>query len=281
MSAAVKRHENNIVMDSGELFLDILDSDGNLQGERYIGDSVALDLSIVTERTTVWSGDGPIAVKLADSVRTVERTLGFTAHDISAENLALFLLAALPAQDTDDGGVRRAAGTAYKIEGVRLGRWYQLGATSDAPWGVHSVIDAAGATGVKVWDHATARVGGTNDIAAASYVLDADYGRIYIQPAAADISAGDDIWVEYTPKGASGPIVRTSASTQEVLAAIRYISDPAVGRGRNVYARRCSIAPGGEAALKSRETEMQLRFSAIVLEPGGDVPALVVDGREA
>ena len=277
MAVASEQHVNNIVVGAGEIFLDLLDADGNLQGERYLGDSVGMTLSITTERTTVWSGDGPVAVKLEDSVRTVERALGFVLHDASPENLALFALADMPAADIDDGAVRVTGAAAYKIEDVVKGRWYQLGATAAAPWGVRAI--EAGAAGAVVTT-AAAAPSQSNTIAAAAYVVDAPNARIFFKPSAAAPADGDDVWVHYTPAGAEGPVIRTSASKREVLAALRYIEDPSAGKGRNVYARRVSVAPSGEAALKSRDTEVQMQFSGVVLEPGGGVPALVIDGRE-
>lgn len=50
---------------------------------------------------------------------------------------------------------------------------------------------------------------GGNAIAAAKHVVDAANGRIYVKPTAADISAGNDIWVHYTPAGAEGSVIRT------------------------------------------------------------------------
>ena len=237
-----------------------------------------MTLSITTERTMVWSGDGPIAQKLEDSVRTVERTLGFTLHDLSPENLALFAIADIPAADTDDGSVRVAGAQAYKIEDVVKGRWYQLGATAAAPWGIRAV-KTSNADGGVVTTAAAAPSGG-NTIAAANYVVDAKNGRIFFKPPAAAPGAGDDVWAHYTPDGAEGPVIRTSTAKREVLAALRYIEDPAAGKGRNVYARRVSVSPAGETAMKSRDTEAQLQFQDVVLEPGVGVPALVIDGRE-
>ena len=91
-----------------------------------------------------------------------------------------------------------------------------------------------------------------------------------------------DLKVTYTP-GVQPATARAEATTEatQIECALRYVEDnPAAGQGRNIYIARCNLVPGGEAAIKSRDTEQQLAFTATVLSPGAGVPALIIDGVE-
>lgn len=54
---------------------------------------------MTTERTQVYSGDGPVAERLIEIVRSITRSLSMALHDMSAENLALFVAGDIGAQD--------------------------------------------------------------------------------------------------------------------------------------------------------------------------------------
>ena len=74
--------------------------------------------------------------------------------------------------------------------------------------------------------------------------------------------------------------IDVSSAPSQLTAAVRYIEDAALGKGRDLYAPRCSLQPQGEAALKSRTQEHQLTLLATVLDPGGGVAPLTITGED-
>ena len=91
MSLTTKNHTDNVIVGAGELYVDLLDSNDDTTGERFLGDGVGASLSVATERVQVFSGTGPVARKLVDAVRSIERSFSVTLRDMSPENLALFV----------------------------------------------------------------------------------------------------------------------------------------------------------------------------------------------
>ena len=103
------------------------------------------------------------------------------------------------------------------------------------------------------------------------YEVDADTGRLYI-PSTSAIPADATVYVDYTP------IAKTRARVQfdepqQIRAAIRYIEDaankgaPNNSFGYEFYAPLCTITPGGDFAVKSRENPQTITLSVAVQEP--------------
>ena len=272
MTIGRNQHTNNIVVGAGEFYLDLLDDAGGLTGERYLGDSIGGSLSITTERTTVFKGDGPVAEQLVDSVRSITRTLTVTLHDISPENLALFVGAPEPS----DSAAIAASAVTDEAHTVRPGRWYQLGQSDANPSGVRGVSSVA----------VNLAASGNAEVAAAGYVVDAAAGRIYFNDGtgqAANIdAAGTAVLIDYTPTAETAGARRQvkARDARQVQAAVRYLEDPSAGEGRNLYARRCNVGAGGEMALKSRDTQQQITVTAQILVPEvAGAAALFIDGE--
>lgn len=291
MSAISDRHSDNILLGSGHLFIDVLGAAGARTGERYLGDAAGATLAVESERVQVFSGSGPVARQLVNKVRSLTRRLSATLHDVSMENLALFVGAG-DAVGSETDAAARVGDAAAEALTVRRGRWYQLGVSAARPAGVRAVRDATaagktagahdadhgGAAALIVTTAAAAAVANNTVARATNYAVDAANGRVYILPKAADISDGDTVYVHYTPVAeAARAQVATPATPQDVRAAVRYIEETATGRGRNLYAPLCSVAASGELALMSRETEQQIQIAAEILEPGGGKAALLID----
>lgn len=288
MSAISNSHSDNILLGSGHLFIDVLSASGARTGERYLGDAVGATLAVESERVQVFSGSGPVARQLVNKVRSLTRRLSATLHDVSMENLALFVGAGDAVGAETDAAARIAGATAEALT-VRRGRWYQLGVSEARPAGLRAVRDEtatgkvagahdAGAAALILTDAAAVAAAGNTVARATNYAVDAASGRVYILPKAADIADGDTVYVHYTPIAAPArPQVATPATPQDVRAAVRYIEETATGRGRNLYAPLCSVAASGELALMSRESEQQIQIAAEILEPGGGKAALLID----
>ena len=291
--AETSTHTDNILIGSGRLYLDILDDSDATQGERDLGDAVGATLTVTTERAQVFSGSGPIARQIVNKVRSLTRSLGMTLHDVSLDNLALFVGGSDPAVEADVA-TAVISGTAEALT-VRRGRWYQLGVSAIRPAGVRAVHDVA-ATGKAAGDHdagsrsvvlTTAKSSATsgNTIARAeNYVVDAEHGRIFIRANATSADLADDsrVFAHYTPvAAATRRQVATPATPRVIRAAVRYIEDTRTGTGRNFYAPLCSVSAAGEMALMSRDTEQQITLTAEILEPGGGKAALLIDEQAA
>ncbi len=261
-------HKNNVILGSGELYIDVLDANDGLTGERYLGDAVGATLSLATERTTIQSGTGQVAQDLVDVVRSVSRTLGFTIRDMSIDNWRAFIIGE-DAQTSDrEVSVAASAVTDESWGDVKAGRSIQLGAKASNPSGVGAVgaaTDSAGAgkTSVKSDSTSVAQSG--------KWKLDEKAGRILFLD---DVS---DVKVTYTPSAKTVGRAIAGSEPKQLTCALRYIEDTASGKGRNVFVRKCVLVPGGEMALMSRETEQQMAFTATVQEPPTGWPSLVID----
>ena len=234
------QHESNIVVGAGELYIDLLDADGDLTGERYVGDSIGATLSIATERASVFSGDGPVAQELVNIARNVTRSMTLTLHDMSPENWALFIIGETEATTLAATAVVDEALT------VKRGYWYQLGQTTANPLGAWAGADL-GASNPVVDD-----AGSPQPISkAGNWEFDPETGRLYILPAALDVADGDVIGVDYTPRAAASTAVKTGDATT-VFGAVRYLEDAAAGEGRHIYARKCDSPPGASRSSRAR-----------------------------
>ncbi len=291
----IDQRADNIVIGAGEVYLDLHEG-GAPTGERYLGDAVGAALEITSEETTVFSGSGPVARELARIARSVSRTVTLTLHDISLENLALFTM-----------GAMKHLAAASPVSGEPAvfwpGRWYQLGGVA-RPAGVLSLATpaskAAAINAVTVASTAQAPVTAAQAIAAkrfgagaseteqtGQYIVDYARARIFWLPAdhalhqpKAGIQAGTTLAIGYTPDEAAR--VQVQGALGQLIGAFRYIEDSAEGRGRNIYAPRCSIQPaGGLTLLDGRSSEQQIRLAVSMLEPGGGRPALYIDGQAA
>ena len=277
MATARETHTENVLLGAGEIFIDVYENDAPTGAERYLGDSAGMTLSLTTERTTIQSGDGAVARDLVDVVRSVSRTLGFTLRDSSVANWNLFILGEEAQQEVS------ASEATTVIAGIKPGMWYQLGQSAQNPSG-------PGAINAVVMGKVKAAASGGNRQAMsdtdefAKLEFDLSTARVRLKEA---LSANRvDVEIAYTPSAArSIAQAKASAAASQITCAIRYVEvDGLAGGalGRNVYARKCNLIPGGESALKSRDTEQQLAFTATILDPGSDdgYPPLVIDGVE-
>lgn len=274
MTTAAARHTNNTIIGSGEVFLDLIEA-GEYTGERYLGDSIGASLTVATERTQVFTGDGPIAKRIVDQVRQVTHSFALTLQDAAAENLAMFIAG------TAASHAQAAVAVADETHKVNQGRWYQLGATAANPGGAGAV--AAAGFAVSVGDTPAAAVAAAAIAAAGAadhYVLDAERGRVYIVPGSATIADGKYVSIDYAPVAAERETVKFDEA-RPIEGAFRYVETvdlPGSAKGRNFYARLCSISGSGELSLKSRDTQQQIGITVEVQEPPGDWPALAIDG---
>ncbi|MCY4123517.1 MAG: hypothetical protein OXG72_21625 [Acidobacteria bacterium] len=269
-----------------------LDASDNPGPERYLGDSIGASLTGGEgDRLTVFAGDGAdSSQKLVDKLLDVSRSMSLTLHDLSLENLRLFLMGTVES-------VTPAAVSDEMFPACEPGDEFQLGTYKGASGakGGGLVIPAAPASGTKItgkagssdtafaetkirWvpKQADGRKGGTGDDAPKDgaggsnpanplLIVYGDTGRIEIPPAG-ETAAGDGsvfsslqtgFKLSYTPDTTKREFV--ASATEPVEGAVRYVEyDPREGVGRNVYMAKATIRPNGEWALKARDTEQQL-----------------------
>lgn len=269
MTVQREQHTNNVLIGAGEVYLKL---EGE-SAERYLGDAVGATLGIATEEATVFSGSGPVAQELERVTRTVTRQFTVTLHDMSPENQALFVVGEVG----DDGSATAVTDEEFRVSPKRS---YQLGVSDANPAG-RTRVSAVAVTGGTLADDGTFAAAAGNGAWAegTDYDVDADVGRIYVY--GTDKTGVDDaaVQVDYTPAVQK----RVSSKARAQRGAFRYIEQPAGGgKPRHYFAPECNIAPSGEAALlDGRNTEQQIALTIGVLEPGGALAALVIDGEAA
>lgn len=269
MTVQRSQHTDRVLIGAGEMYVKL---DGE-DDERYLGDTAGAVLAITTEETAVFSGSGAIAQELERTTRTIARQYNIAMRDISAENQALFVVG-------DVGTDGSAVAVTDENFRVRVKRSYQLGATEANPAG-RTKVSAVSVTGGTLADDGTftAAAGNAAWAEGTDYDVDADVGRIYIYETDKTKVADAAIQVDYTPT----QMKRVSAATKNQRGSFRYVEQPAGGgTPKHHFAPVCNFAPGGESALADgRNTEQQLSLTVGVLEPGGALAALVIDGEAA
>ena len=269
MTVAKDNHKDNIIIGAGEFYLVELDDNDSPLGERYLGDSLGGSLTVTTETSTVFSGDGPVAETLAQITNQITRTLSLTLHDMSPANLALFIMG-----EEDDKADVATAVADEEITIAKQGLWHQLGVSTARPEGIGAV------TGVTVVAEDSGGSGIGSLAANTDYIVDEANGRVKVVEGG-KIVATSKLKVDYTP--VAGTVRRAvTGDARQVRAGIRYIETAAFGKGNNIYAPLCNITPSGEAAFKApgRSTEQQFQLAAEILEPGAG-PGLVINGQAA
>ena len=287
---------DNIVIGAGRLYVATLDGDGDPGPERYLGDSVGASLTGGEgERLQVFAGDGADSSrKLVDKLLDVSRSMSLTLHDLSLDNIALFVMG----EKKSSGAVAAVApATPEQFPACKAGDEFQLGTyVSGAPVGGYKSIDApssttnktgyvAGASGnapavddkvlfepvmadwIELTDDETGRhtaagkdgfdAGGAP--AAPELVVFLDTARVRVLKAQAT-----GFRLSYTPIATAFDYVESSSEPLE--GAVRYVEhDPREGTGRNIYMTKATITPNGEWPLKSRTNEQTLGLSCEAL----------------
>ena len=259
MPISSDNHRNAIIIGSGRIYIDRFDDNGDLTGERYLGDSIDLSLTTATENVQVFSGDGAQARELVNSPRQVTRSGTVTLHDMSLDNWALW------AGGGEVSAINQSANPVVaEAHTVRQGRWYALGG-GDALRKV-SIMALATSPGATVIP------------AANNWEADLEHGRFYVVPGGA-IDDGDTIRVNYTPVART--LQQASGGEPTIIrGAVRYIeNNPINGIGRNIYVPNATIAPSGDTALKSRDAEQQIVLALTMLPRASDGVSIIINGE--
>lgn len=276
------------VLGAGRVYLATIGATGVPGGERLVGSSPGFELTVSSEQTDVYDDDGPVAERVVSLTRQVAHAFNLQCKDISPENLALFVgggvvsqVDAATAMDGDPASDPTPADARDKFVVDAQDRFFKLGIVPVAstspvrpakPAGVRAISPTPAHTVVSSDSDGTTVIERAPNNAAVNYVVDAAHGRIYI-PAGSSITAGDTIYVQYTPVAAAAIPRVEFDEPRQIRASLRYIEDSAnknvpVGNyGWEFFAPLCTVTPGGGMQVKSRENPEIITLSVSVQEP--------------
>lgn len=240
----------NLVVPKGRVLIDLFDTDGNPQGQRYLGKTSGFELGVESETLEYIDGESGLNEKFEEIVTQVTRTFTVTVNNINPANEALFFLADVAAKSLTAGSVTAEAHT------VKQGLYYQLGQDATNPSGVRAVesvvVNATGGTPTHVLD--------------TDYEIDEELGLLYIIPGGG-ISDDDVLEVDYDTTAVDWDQVST-AEVGSKNAALRFLADNPKGSNNDIYCPKVAVRPTGTRTIKSNEgnwAEMQLEVE--VLKP--------------
>lgn len=235
-------------------------------GEKYVAQTKEGSFSVAAETLDHYDADEGLNV-LDEQVTTKVDVKGkFTTEDITLENLADFLLASGVSSTT----ITSATGATSNFTDVVLGRYLQLGKSTALPQGARNVSNVT----IKVNGSPTAitNVGNVN------FTVDAALGRVYIQPTASAIAAGDDLLVTFDVASGTREIV--VSKDQQLRGALRFISANPVGGQRDFYFPLVNLAPSGDMNLKGTDWQ-SIGFEFTALKLDALTERVYIDGRAA
>ena len=269
--------KNNLVLGRGRLFFDRSDSDGKSTGERYLGNTPELNLT--QDVTTLDHTASDYGVKEMDDQMVLQNTRSgsFITDNISIENVSMFFggneQTVVNTQQTDVKEVLNGNNP------IRRGRFYQLGATVDEPQGMGNIDPAnfelyyaAANASVVIGSGDLSAVSGLTLLPAGNYELEADTGRVYIEPDAPDLVASSKLYAQYNRK--AGAVDMFITNDDSVRGALRYISDNPKGLQMNYYWPEVNLTPNGDYALKGDDWQ-QLSFNFAVLRKNCNTPSQI------
>lgn len=249
------------VLPRGEIYFDPYDADGNLTGERFLGNAPSLTLTIETETLDHRSSTGPVLELDKRVVVSNTRSFAVTVDEPTDENLELWAQG-----DLTEHSQSSASAATETISGVKGGRHYQIGRTDDNPVGIRPV------TSVGVTDSS----GTPSYVEGTDYEVDLALGRIKIL-AGGSITDGDDIEVTYDAEAKTWSHIESSDQGPK-KGAFRYVAYPAEGDPVDHYFPEAELAPAGDLQLIAENEWQQLPFDGNIIKKSNRA-AHYIDGR--
>ena len=214
---------NNYVLGDGEVFLDPHDTSGNQTGEVNIGNVPQFVITSKYTTQDIFAPEGEV-MALSDTINQKREYISrLSCENLNGTVLSYYLRASLIDQ-TDPAETNNLT-----IYTVMHGRWYQIGQDTNAPTGVRNVTGVVVRTVTTVWVEDT------------DYILDANYGRIFI-PYTSNIPNNSVIEIEFDTVERN--YERVQADSNEVLwCSIRFLAANRSGIKRDMYAPRARLTP--------------------------------------
>lgn len=228
--------------------------------EDYLGNTP--ELSTSQDQTTLdhYDSDSGLNVKDRSVITEKNMTGNLVTDNISVENIARWFGA-------DISNLTIASATALvETHDAELGRYIQLGTSSTYPSGRRNLASLVITQGV------------TTIAASGNYEFDAALGRVYIEPDAADIDAGDELTFTYNQEAGTRTVLIGKGN--QVQGSLRFISANPEGSQRDYFYPYVTLQPNGDYALKGEEWQ-QMPFTFEVLKLDAATERVYIDGRAA
>lgn len=260
---------NNYTLGRGKLYFDPFPANSTVTattagtGERYLGNSPEFTIALESTKLDHFNADEGVRVKDRSVLLELNRTGSFVVDDISAENLALFVLGT-----NSTVSQTSSTGSTSLFTSVVGGNYYQIGVTASTPAGVR---DVASVVITNTATPATVYVAGTD------YVLDADLARFQVVDGSS--MDGVNITVTYNRNATTWERVVTAAAA-EVEGSMRFVAYNAEGTQRDFYFPYVRLTPSGDFSLKGDDWQ-QLSFDVEILKKADTIEAIYIDGRPA
>lgn len=219
---------DQLLLGKGKVYFDRKDADGNLVGERFLGNCTQLQIGTEDELREKYSSATASAplLKRVNVRRTQEFTL--TLDHFNKENIALALMGDVSALTQGSGSV-----TDEVIGAVQQGRYYKTSYRNIST----VTVEPSG--------------GGEAYTLNTDYTIDAVTGRIYIVEGGG-IADDDEIQVDYDYAEDTSVVVRSGVSNT-IEGFMRFVGDPSTGPALEVEVWDVSINPDGVLDLISDE----------------------------
>jgi len=248
----------NYTIGRGDLFFAERRADGTLKGERPIGNSPELSISISSETVKHYSSARGMRVQDREVPVQADYGASFTTDDVNPKNLAALLLG-----ETAVVAVTSAPDQTETFEDVEQGLAYQVGISAAHPAGLQQITVTAVLVGVD------AQTEGTD------YIVDEALGRITIVDGGG-IADGDDVIVEYD-RNAYNQEQSVSGATV-VEGALRYIAYNPEGDNIDYYMPDVKLSPNGDFAIKTENDWAKMPFKVSINTPNNG-SAILANGR--
>lgn len=260
---------NNYTLGRGEIFFDrFAPGTKTPTGERYLGNTPELNLTIEEEKLEHFSSDRGVREKDDSISLQVNRTGSLTTDNVSPENLALFFFGSVSALSVSGATVTNEAHNA-----VKQGHYYQLGRTANNPSGARELdVHTAPTTNIIVTDDGGSPVTFNEGD---DYTIDMVLGRLYIVPGGA-ITDGTNLLVDYKTKTSSRK--RIISGSTAIEGALRYVARNPKGEQVDYFFPYVQLSPNGDFALKSDEFQA-IPFNIEILKLDANTEAIYGDLR--
>lgn len=235
-------------------------------GERYLGNTPALALTISTDNLDHFSSDQGVKEKDDSVALQTNRTGSFSTDNIDPKNVALFFFGSASAL-----AVTGATVTDEHLDDVVLDTYYQLGTTPSNPSGARALdIHTAGPPAKNI----ILKKASTEYVEGVDYTVDMARARVYIIPTGT-IVAGDDLTVSYKTKTSTR--TRIISGSVAIEGALRFVANNPKGVQIDYFLPYVKITPNGDYALKGDDWQV-IPFNIEALKKG-DLEAIYADGQ--
>jgi hypothetical protein len=242
----------------GEVFIDLLDSNGNTTGEFSLGNAPAIELSVTSEKYEHRSSMTGISTIDFTLVRAVDFAASITVDNASYQNMALFFAGSYATV------TQLATPVTNEPHTVTQGKEYQLGMSATHKMGVTNV-SAVNVTNV---------AGTTTYVLNTDYLLDTAKGRI--SPiVGGGIANGSIIHIDYTPTAGTYQMV-SSGEGGSLNAAIRFLADNPAGSNDAFYIASASLAPTGTMPFITQDEVASFTFDVGINKKNTATPQILI-----